>query len=96
MDRRREHYDDLLRAYHSALGPDSPLTRRRRAGRRAQQSFFGVLMSIVSPMLVERTDRGDEMFMAMLERHCQHVIDIDALAILPQPSARGTVAAQRR
>ena len=37
-------------------------------------------MSIVSPMLVERTERGDEMFMAMIERHCQHVLDTDALA----------------
>ena len=43
-------------------------------------SFFGVTMAIVSPMLVERTDRGDEMFMAMVERHCEHVLDTDALA----------------
>ena len=50
-----------------------------------RQSFFGVMMAIVSPMLVERTDRGDEMFMAMLERHCEHVLDTDALAILPEP-----------
>ena len=61
-----------------------------------RQSFFGVLMSIVSPMLVARTDRGDEMFMAMMERHCQHVIDTDALAVLPADVDPGTVAAQRR
>jgi Ecdysteroid kinase-like family len=85
---RREHYDVLLGAYHSALGADSPLTLDDvREGVR-RQSFFGVIMTIVSSMLVERTERGDQMFMAMLERHCQHVIDTDVLAILPRPSAR--------
>ena len=34
-----------------------------------RQSFFGVMMAIVSSMLVERTERGDEMFMTMLRRH---------------------------
>ena len=87
VDRRREHYEDLLRAYHSALESVSPLTLDDvREG--VQAEFFGVIMVIVSPMLVERTERGDQMFMAMLERHCQHVIDTDALAILPQPSAQ--------
>ena len=77
---RREHYDTLLRAYHHALGPDAPMSLYdvRDGVRRA--SFFGVTMAIVSPMLVERTDRGDEMFMAMVERHCEHVLDTGALA----------------
>jgi len=48
-----------------------------------RQSFFGVMMAIVSSMLVERTERGDRMFMTMLQRHCQHVLDTDALATLP-------------
>jgi hypothetical protein len=34
-------------------------------------------------MLVERTERGDRMFMTMLQRHCEHVLDTDALATLP-------------
>jgi hypothetical protein len=37
-------------------------------------------------MLVERTERGDAMFMTMLQRHCEHVLDTDALAILPAPA----------
>ena len=45
------------------------------------------MMAIVSSMLVERTERGDEMFMAMLRRHSQHVLDTDALATLPEPAA---------
>ncbi|WP_163802030.1 phosphotransferase [Mycolicibacterium sediminis] len=86
-DRRREHYDTLLRAYHSALGPDAGVTLEEVRDGVRHQTFFGVLMSIVSPMLVARTERGDEMFMAMIERHCQHAIDTGALAILPEPSA---------
>ena len=85
---RRAHYDELLRAYHAALGSAAGVTLADvREGVR-RQSFFGVLMAIVSPMLVERTDRGDDMFMVMMERHAQHVLDTDALALLPTPSAR--------
>ena len=45
------------------------------------------MMAIVASMLVERTERGDEMFLVMLRRHSQHVLDTDALAILPEPGA---------
>jgi hypothetical protein len=44
-------------------------------------------MAIVSSMLVERTERGDRMFMTMLARHCDHALDTDALATLPDPTA---------
>ena len=83
---RRTHYDALLQAYHAALGPDAPISLADvREGVR-RQSFFGVMMAIISPMLVERTERGDEMFMTMLQRHCEHVLDVDALAILAAPT----------
>lgn len=84
---RRKHYDALLRAYHEALGPQAPLTLADVADGVRRQSFFGVMMAIVSSMLVERTDRGDQMFMTMLRRHCDHVLDTDALATLPEPVA---------
>jgi Ecdysteroid kinase-like family len=83
VEDRREHYDALLADYHRALGPDAPITLADvREGVR-RQSFFGVMMAIVSSMLVERTERGDAMFMTMLQRHCEHVLDTDALAIVP-------------
>ena len=96
---RREHYDALLRAYHEALGPGTPISLADvREGVR-RQSFFGVMMAIVSSMLVERTERGDRMFMTMLQRHCDHVLDTDALATLPssraQPGVTGAAAAVR-
>jgi hypothetical protein len=37
-------------------------------------------------MLVAQTARGDQMFMTMLARHCAHVLDTDALAVLPAAS----------
>lgn len=83
---RRPHYDALLSAYHQALGDGSPLSLDDvRAGVR-RQSFFGVMMAIVSSMLVAQTERGDQMFMTMLARHCAHVLDTDALAVLPAAS----------
>ncbi|MCH9723203.1 MAG: ecdysteroid 22-kinase family protein, partial [Actinomycetia bacterium] len=57
---RRAHYEELLAAYHRGLGENPPVTldEVREAVRR--QSFFGVMMAIVSSMLVERTERGDQ------------------------------------
>ncbi|MGH7290126.1 MAG: phosphotransferase, partial [Myxococcota bacterium] len=86
VQQRREHSEELLRAYHVALGPNAPLTMDDVLEGVRHQSFFGVVMSIVSPMLVERTERGDQMFMTMIARHCEHVLDTDALAVLPAPS----------
>ncbi len=84
---RRAHADELIACYHAALGPATTLTVDDvREGVR-RQSFFGVVMAIVSPMLVVRTERGDDMFMAMIERHCEQVLDTDALALLPEPVA---------
>lgn len=83
---RREHWDDLVAAYHEALGASSPLTLSDvREGVR-RQSFMGVTMTIIASMIVERTERGDHMFLSMLDRNCTHVLDTDALAILPQPT----------
>jgi hypothetical protein len=84
---RRDRYDVLLRAYHDALGANALISLDDVRDGVRRQSFFGVMMAIVSSMLVERTDRGDDMFMVMLERHCQHVLDTDALAVLPEPVA---------
>jgi len=84
---RRAHYDTLLQAYHAALGPAAPISMVDVRDGVRRQSFFGVMMAIVSSMLVERTDRGDAMFMTMLQRHCEHVLDVDALATLAAPTA---------
>jgi hypothetical protein len=94
-EQRRNHYDALLRAYHDGLGPAAPISLEevREGVRRA--SFFGVMMAIVSSMLVARTDRGDEMFMVMLQRHCQHVLDTGALDSLPDPVVSAPLSPER-
>ena len=83
VEDRRAHYDELLAAYHRGLGehPALSLDEVREGVRR--QSFFGVMMAIISPMLVERTERGDHMFLTMMDRHSSHVLDTGALDVLP-------------
>lgn len=87
VDDRRTQYDALLQAYHETLGPHAPLTLEDVRDGVRRQSFFGVMMAIVSSMLVERTERGGAMFMTMLQRHCDHVLDTEALEILPASTA---------
>jgi hypothetical protein len=54
-------------------------------------TFAGILMAIVASMLVERTERGDEMFMAMLARHSQQALDLAAEELLPAAPAAAAV-----
>ena len=81
---RRAHQDDLLAHYHDALcrlGVRDYTLDQLRADARAE-SFAGVLMAIVASMVVERTERGDLMFLTSTMRHAQHALDEDAPALL--------------
>jgi hypothetical protein len=77
---RRSDEDDLVRAYHGALraagveglGWNECWTQYRR------YSFGGLIMAIAASMLVEQTDRGDDMFVTMAQRHGRHAIDLEA------------------
>ena len=91
IENRRAWADELIVAYHAGLGPAAPSLDGVRAGVR-RQSFFGVMMAIISTMMVERTERGDEMFMTVLERHAQQVLDLAALELLPPPTASEPLA----
>jgi hypothetical protein len=86
---RRTHEQELLREYHDSLvaqGVRSLGWEKCWEGYR-RRAVGGVLMAIVASMLVERTERGDEMFMTMLARHAQHALDLDALELLPAPAS---------
>lgn len=81
---RRAHQDELLAHYHDTLcrlGVGDYSLDRLRADVRVE-SFAGILMAIVASMVVERTDRGDLMFLTSTMRHAQHAIDEDAPALL--------------
>ncbi len=89
IENRRAHEQTLVREYHGALHAhgvrgfawaDCWLEYRR-------QAFLGILMTVAPAMIVQRTERGDEMFLAALERYAQQVLDLDALELLPQPGS---------
>ena len=81
---RRAYEEDLLILYHEELAGrgvrDYPMDQLRRDYRRA--TFGGVLMAIVASMVVQRTQRGDLMFLTSTTRHAQHVLDTGALELL--------------
>jgi hypothetical protein len=81
---RRAHEPELLAQYHDALRQrgvrDYSLAQLRADARR--DTFAGLLMAIVASMVVQRTARGDLMFLTSTTRHAQHALDVDAAALL--------------
>ena len=53
-----------------------------------RQSFLGLLMTVGPAVIVERTARGDDMFMTSVARYAQQVLDLDAFELLPQRGSR--------
>ena len=47
-----------------------------------REAAAGVLMSVVASQIVQRTDRGDQMFTAMATRHIQHALDSKTLSLI--------------
>jgi hypothetical protein len=82
---RRLHEQELFDLFHAKLtevsGQEVSVEWCREEYRR--RAFLGVLMAVVAAMSVERTPRGDRLFMTMLARHTTHVLDSDALDLLP-------------
>jgi hypothetical protein len=81
---RRSHEAELLAHYHDALcglGVEGySLDQLHRDARR--DTFGGLLMAIVASMVVQRTERGDLMFLTSARRHAQHALDVDATEFL--------------
>ena len=44
-------------------------------------TWAGLVMAVAASMLVERTERGDEMFLTMAARHSRQALDLDAAAL---------------
>lgn len=85
-DERRRVEGDLVRGYHHELvaaGVDlswDECWRRYRHG-----SWYGAFLAIVASMLVERTERGDRMFVTDADRHVRHALDLDAMSVIGEP-----------
>jgi hypothetical protein len=77
---RRNHEEDLVRGYHEALlasGVEGYAWDRCWSDYRAF-AFSGFHMAVLASMIVERTDRGDAMFLAMAGRHGRQILDLGA------------------
>lgn len=81
--KRAEHEKDLVRSYHAALLTHGVTDydydqcwNDYRIG-----SLQGPLITILGSIGVKQTDRGDDMFMAMIRRSGQQVRDLDALSL---------------
>lgn len=84
VEDRHRHEQDLLAYYHDALlrrGVEGYSFGELREDVR-RNTFAGVLMAIVASMVVQRTERGDLMFLTSTTRHAQHALDADAPALL--------------
>jgi len=84
VEDRRRHERDLLALYHDrlcALGVTG-YDARALFEDYAFHAFQGVVMLACSAMIVERTERGDAMFLTMIERSAAAVDDLDARARL--------------
>ena len=79
-DDRRANEEPLLRDYYAKLlanGVEGFSWDRCWADYR-RYTWSGLLMAVAAAMLVERTDRGDDMFMTMAHRHGAHILDLEA------------------
>jgi hypothetical protein len=74
---RRAHEEDLVRRYQAGLAAQGVELAWDDLWRQYRQfTIAGLAMAIGASMLVEQTERGDEMFMAMANRHGQHALDL--------------------
>ncbi|MGH9232266.1 MAG: phosphotransferase [Acidimicrobiales bacterium] len=80
---RRAVEEDLVRGYHDGLvaaGVDYAWDRCWHDYRRG--TWAGLLMAVGASMMVERTGRGDRMFLTMAARHARHALDLEAPDLL--------------
>jgi aminoglycoside phosphotransferase (APT) family kinase protein len=81
---RRAHERALVRRYQAALGARGVMLSWTDCwdGYR-RHAFSGIVMAVAAAMLVQRTERGDEMFCTMADRHARHALDLGAVGLLP-------------
>ena len=74
---------DLVEGYRGAMGAAGvdldagAMWRDYRVG-----SLWGMVITVIATVAAARTERGDDMFVAMATRHGRQALDLDALALL--------------
>ena len=89
VEDRRAHEQELVGLYHDTLleqGVEG-FSRERCWEDYRRMTFQALVMAIAASMVVQRTERGDDMFMTNLARAAQQIIDLDALELLPEAAA---------
>jgi aminoglycoside phosphotransferase (APT) family kinase protein len=84
---RQQHEEDLVRRYLDQLTSRGvQLSWNDCWSDYRRYAFGGIVMDIIAAMFVQQTERGDEMFAAMANRHARHAIDLDSLRLLTTPA----------
>ena len=83
---RRAHEESIVRDYHAGLLEHGVqgLSWDHCWEEYTRATYRGIVMIVAASMVVGRTDRGDDMFMAWLERQAQQIIDLDAESLLAE------------
>ena len=83
-DERRSEEQALLDLYHATLIAEGveDYSRDQLDEDYRHFCFAGIVVSVCAAMLVKRTERGDRMFLTMLDRHAQHAADCDGIGLL--------------
>ncbi|MFN4186063.1 MAG: phosphotransferase [Hyphomonas sp.] len=81
---RPKHEMALLRYYHDCLKAEGITSYSFEDLHEHYRwfSFSGIGVAFGAAMIVKQTERGDEMFLTMLRRHCAQVRDNNALELL--------------
>ncbi len=76
---RRAHERELVELYRGELHSNGvALTSEQCWEQYRRGSLHGIFITVIGAMLSGQDDRGDQMFRAMIERHGQHAIDMEA------------------
>jgi hypothetical protein len=82
-DLRRRHEHELVDRYVAGLSDQGVAVDRDDVWNAYRRfAFGGLIMAVVASTLVRRTDRGDEMFITMADRHARQALDLDSLALV--------------
>ena len=74
--------ESLVKEYHALLEVNDSYSLEEAWNDYRRGSFVGFLMAVMSAMIVERTERGDEMFAVMAERSGWQALHLDAVSFL--------------
>ena len=77
---RADTEESLVKEYHSLLNVEESYSFEQAWNDYRRGSFVGFLMAVMSAMIVERTERGDEMFAVMAERSGWQALHLDAVS----------------